>query len=169
MQRERRDAERRTRSEAREGFRGDRPADPLGDGERRLDVGVGQENRELVTADSCGDVADALVRPQAARDQLDQRVAHLVPAQVVHRLQPVAVAEHDRNRQFVVRPAPQLLLEPLFEPTPVEQAGQLIGDCGPLLAPERRRHVDQGSGVLRKQRRCLEPLLGRGQGPRVVP
>ncbi len=84
----------------------------------------------------------------------------LVAAEVVHRLQPIAVADDHRYRHVVGRCASQLVVEALVEAAAVEEPGQLVGDGGALLTPQRSRNVDQRGRVLGEQRRGFEVILG---------
>ena len=152
--------ERGARPEAGERLGGDGTADSVGDDERRVDVCVREEDGELVAAGAGSHIADALVRPEAARNQLEQRIALLVATEVVHRLQPVAVADDHRHRHLVARRPPQLLVEALVEAAAVESPVSW-SVTAPLLTAESRRDVDQRGGVLREEGRCLEVILRR--------
>src|SRR5205814_371157 len=87
-------------------------------------VRLGEDDRELVAADTKGVVAGADRRAQSPGYALQRLVTRRVTLGVVHGLQLVHV-EHDERERPGVAPAPRhLRVEMLYERAPVEQVRQ---------------------------------------------
>ncbi len=125
---------------------------------------AGQQDRELVAAQSCDRVAVAEQRLQPGPDHLQQHVAGVVPQRVVDLLETVEVDDHHAHR-FAVAPRRQdRLADPILEEPAVRQAGQRVVHrlmlLVLLLEPGRRRAVDREHGE-REERHQQEAPLGR--------
>ena len=89
---------------------------------RALEIGVGEDRRELVTADARQDVVRAQGRAQRVTDAHDQLVARRMAEGVVDVLEAVEVEHHQRRLPPLQAEALELLLE---APT-VDQAGARV-------------------------------------------
>ena len=140
------------------------PPEALRHAEGVAGAGLRQQHDELVAAEPSGDVGQPLVLPKALGDSLKDDVPELMAAAVVHRLQPVAVDHHHGELVAVPAAARELLAEAVFEPAPVQETRERVGDRGALLAAEGLTDVDQGRGVLGEQRRRLDLLVAELRG-----
>ena len=82
----------------REGDLGHRRADPLGDLQRRGDLGIREKNRELLPAVAPGEVPRPQHAPQYRTDVGQDLVPHGMPALVVDLLEMVEVQEQQPER-----------------------------------------------------------------------
>jgi len=99
----------------------------LGDAQRVLVVDqVGNEDRELVAAQTRAGVALAQAASDALRGEAQQRVARQVAERVVHALEAVEVEEQHGEALAVAPRGGDRLLEPVLEQRPVGEAGELV-------------------------------------------
>ena len=127
--------------------------DALGDVGRVADALA--QHDELVAAEAGDDVAVAHRSAQAVRDLHEHLVAALVAAAVVHRLEPVEVAEQHRERVRRARVARDRAVQLRAERGAVGQAGERIvgGHVAELV-------LDRGEPALRLD--LLGDVLDRG-------
>ena len=98
----------------------------LGDHGGLLQIGLGQEERELVAAQPRQHIGPAGAMAQLAGDGLEQVVARLVAEAVVDLLEVIEVHHQHRAAGSVARRALDLLHELLVEAAAVEQARQQV-------------------------------------------
>ena len=114
-----------------------RSAQALGHHRRRLKVGLGHDDDELLAAEAC-DKIDAAHAAQGAIGQLAQRVvAAGMPELVVDRLEVVDVEHHQRGVAdvAVIGHAQQQLFEMGDDVAAVVETGELVGQRQRQAAP----------------------------------
>ena len=120
---------------------------------RRVCIGVGEEDRELVAAETRDLRVGADDLGEHEPDLAQRRVAELVSGPVVQVLEVVAVHHGDGQRQPSLLGAVELKVEHLLQAPPVEQAREGIGERRPALACQGQRGVDR-CGRVRRYERC---------------
>ena len=89
-------------------------------------VGAGQQDRELVAAETRDRVRRAQARREARSDLLQQLVAHCVAEAVVHRLEVREIHHEHGDGLAGACLTEKLLLQPLDEQRAIRQSGQEI-------------------------------------------
>jgi hypothetical protein len=143
---------------AREGDVRDRRADPLGDLQCDGDLGVGQQDRELLPALAAGEVLVPQHGAQRRADAGQDLVAHRVPMLVVDLLEVVEVDHEQRERRLGRCGLGERPLQCVGDRALVGQPGQAVGGGADLghgqvaqVGQHRRRLAD----------RLADPLLLR--------
>jgi hypothetical protein len=160
--RERRDADRDRRADrlARrldvERALRDGAPDALGDLEGLLRARLGQQDAELLAAESGRDVVVAQEGAEDLRDPLQHRVAGEMPVRVVDLPEEIEVGHDQRQRPVETGRARQLLVQRLPEVTCVEEAGLRVDAGLGLELRDRERPVDQDE---RRDRERHEPRV----------
>ncbi|HTW42912.1 MAG TPA: hypothetical protein VMD79_11410 [Solirubrobacteraceae bacterium] len=113
-------------------------AQTLGEHERLILAGVGEDQRELLTADARSGVDLALVRAEHARDAPQGGVADLGAGAVVDFLEMVQVADEHRQLAAAAPGAFELEVEQLAKAPPVGQSRQRIGAGGVVEACDQQ-------------------------------
>ena len=109
------------------GVCGERLAQARAEAER-VDRGAGgEDDRELLAADTAHRVGPAHRRAQDVGDVLEHLVALAVPADVVHALEVVDVEHHQRDRVVRAAGALELGAQALVEVPVVVEAGERVG------------------------------------------
>ena len=106
---------------------GELGSDALRERERARQIGSGEDDRELLAADSADHVRGSNRGPEHVRDLDEQLVADPVAVDVVHLLEVVQV-EHDEGDGVVLcRGTHDLLPKPIVERAMVVEAGERVG------------------------------------------
>ena len=142
---------------------GDRATNPLGDLERLLGRRLGQEDRELLTAEPRRHVVVAQLRSEHLRDSLEHGVAGEVAVGVVDVAEQVEVGHDQRQRTLEPLRATELLGEGRGEVTGVEEAGFRIDTRLRLQLRNAERAVDENQ---RRDRERNQPLVRLPEGVR---
>ena len=109
-----------------------RPEDPLRDGAATLEIGLRQQDGELLAAVTRGQILRPQQLDQRSSDGLENLVAHRMAAAVVDLLEPVEIDQEKRQGPLVpARPA-QLLFQAREKAATVGEAGEEIGIREPL-------------------------------------
>jgi len=147
------------------GMRGrpDRLADALCDRVRARGVGLGEDQRHLLSAIAGHDVRFARLRLRDRGDPLQHRVARGMAKGVVHLLEVVHVQEQKREGAVVALGLAKTALELRVERAPVEEPGQAVGRGQELRLLVEARAQQRLRGLEREHRQLL--LRGLGQGP----
>ena len=106
----------------------DRFPDTIGALASDLDVGLGQDQHELLAAEAARHVATTHGALQQTTEVAQQGVADVVTERIVELLEEVEVDHHDAERAAAAFGAAELALEGLFQIATVEEAGQRIAD-----------------------------------------
>ncbi len=150
----------------------DLAAQPLGDLERVVAAGAGQDHEDLLAADPVDRVARPQRRPHRVGDVLQDGVAGGVAELVVDPLEVVEVAEQQRVRESPVEVAglPVQLTETLLEGVAVEEAGQrvegraaAVGAVGLDQRPERITVLRTRAAAAITVWRCSSAAPGSGR------
>ena len=151
---------------ARQGDLGDRGADALGDLQRRVDLGVRQQDRELLAAVAAGEVPGPQHAAQRRADVREHLVPHRVPALVVDLLEVVQVEQEQGERRLGGRGLRERPLQRVGDGALVGQPGEPVGGGADL----RHGQVAQvGQHRRRLADRLADPLLlGLGVGRRAA-
>ena len=158
-----RDADRLRRGLGLEALSRDRPADPLGDLERLLVVGLGQEDGELLAAEASRDVVVAELLPKDLGHPRQHLVADKVPVRVVDLAQQVEVGHDQRRRPFEAVRTRQFLAEDTCKVAWVEKAGLRVDASLLLQLRDVQRAVDEEEGREREWDQREVDLPDRGQ------
>jgi SAM-dependent methyltransferase len=108
-----------------------RGQDSPSDGETDLEVGIRQEDRELVPTDPEGSIIPAHDRRRDLTHGDEQPVPRRVPMTVVDGLQPVDVEQHESEWRALPAGLLQLARQLVLEGAMVAEAGQAIEQRGP--------------------------------------
>ena len=128
-------------------------AHPLGEVHGVLDLGAGEEQHELLAAIPSNAIDLARLLPQNVGKLLEHFVAGLMPVRVVHALELVEIAHHEREGLLQALRMREHLVDAFVEVAAVVQAGERVG----------LRHVAQSVVHLEQLllalfERVLEPL-----------
>ena len=123
-----------------EGPLGDGAANPLGDLDRFLDRGLGQEDAELLAPEASGHVVVAELGAEDLGDSAENRVSGEMPVGVVDLAQEIEVDHQHRERVAVAHSPRQLVGEHTPEVTCVVETGLGI-DPRLLLQPRHRQRA----------------------------
>ena len=145
-----------------------RGQDPPSDGETDLEVGIRQEDRELVPTDPEGSIIPAHDRRRDLTHGDEQTVPRRVPMTVVDGLQPVDVEQHEGEWRALPAGLLELARQLVLEGAMVAEAGQAVEQGGPPglavelmhLGPfdvECRRIAQDSAGDDRHECRHREP------------
>jgi hypothetical protein len=136
---------------ARQGELGDRRPDALGDPEGGGDLGLGQQDRELLAAVAPGEVLSPHHAAQRGADARQHLVTRRMPVLVVDLLEVVEVEQQQRERHPRHRGLSERPLERVRDRPLVGQAGQAVG---------RGAHLRDGQvAEVRQDGRCLTDRL----------
>ncbi len=111
---------------------------------------AGEQDRELVSADTCHGVLAPHRRGEALGHLLDQIVAGSVPEGVVDRLEVVEVDEEHAHRLAHPAGAHQFLLDPVLEEPAVGQSGEGVVPRHVRDLLEQVEVLQRGGGLIGK-------------------
>jgi hypothetical protein len=105
----------------------DGAAEILRESRRTGGVASGQQDRELLAADTGRQVGTANVFADGIGGPAQDKIPDLVAAAVVDALESVEIEEHKGKRRAEAVGAGDFLLQSVHEPSPVREVGQLVG------------------------------------------
>ena len=144
-----------------DGRGGDCAPDPFGDLEGLFRRRLGQEDRELLTAEAGRHVVVAQLRPEGLGDSLEHGVAGEVAVGVVDVAEEVEVSHDQRHRPLEPLRARKLLRQRRREVTGVEEAGLGVDARLLLQLWDAQRAVDQQQ---RRDRERQQPWVEIPEG-----
>ena len=141
----------------------------FGEQARGGEVGAGQQDSELLAADSSGDGIIARCLTKQGRESFDHTIAAGVAETVVDRLEMIEVRDRQGDRQVPARGVPQRQLRVMLEAAAIEQAGQGVGFRARSRLRQRVAHQhDQHQQCQRQRQHGADGLRDHGVGRLVV-